>query len=178
MTLNLYFMKIVLVGYMGAGKTAIGKILAEKMNLSFFDLDQLIENEENNTVATIFDKKGELYFRKLERKCLENFLQVQQNYILALGGGTPCYFDNFKLYQADDITSIYLKANTITLVTRLVSNLQNRPLLQNLDKEALTEFVAKHLFERNSYYNQVTLIQPTDENSIQEISETLFNQLT
>ena len=170
-------MKIVLVGYMGAGKTAIGKILAEKMSLPFFDLDQLIENEEKKTIATIFDKKGELYFRKLERKCLENFLQVQQNYILALGGGTPCYFDNFKLYQADGITSIYLKANTVTLVTRLVSNLQNRPLLQNLDKESLTEFVAKHLFERNSYYNQVTLIQPTDENSIQEISETLFNQL-
>ena len=178
MTLNLYFMKIVLVGYMGAGKTAIGKILAEKMNLPFFDLDQLIENEEKNTIAAIFDKKGELYFRKLERKCLENFLQVQQNYILALGGGTPCYFDNFKLYQADDINSIYLKANLTTLVSRLYFNLQNRPLLQNFDKEALTEFVAKHLFERNSYYNQVTLVQPTDENSIQEISEILFNQLT
>lgn len=178
MTLNLYFMKIVLVGYMGVGKTAIGRILAEKMNLPFFDLDQLIENEEKNTIATIFDKKGELYFRKLERKCLENFLQVQQNYILALGGGSPCYFNNFKLYQADDITSIYLKANTGTIVKRLGSNLQNRPLLQNLDKEALTEFVAKHLFERNSYYNKVTLVQPTDENSIQEISEILFNQLT
>lgn len=167
--MNFTSMNVILVGYMCSGKTSVGSLLAQRLNVPFFDLDQLIEQTENSTISAIFEQKGEVYFRKLERLTLENFLNEHQNYILAAGGGTPCYYDNYKLYHKEAITSVYLKGSIATLTTRILHQSTNRPLLRHLSEEDAKEFVAKHLFDRNFYYNQVTKVVTIDAKSCEEI---------
>ena len=87
-------MKIVLIGYMASGKSTIGKILAKELNLSFIDLDHYISDREQMSIPEIFNQKGEIYFRKIETKCLLEVLEKEQEFILSLGGGTPCYGNN------------------------------------------------------------------------------------
>ena len=85
--------KIILLGYMGSGKTAVGKQLKEKLNLPFCDLDSYIEQKFNSTISFIFKLKGEMYFREKERQALEDLLETDKRMIISLGGGTPCYYD-------------------------------------------------------------------------------------
>lgn len=170
-------MKIILVGYMASGKTTIGKLLSRSLLLPFFDLDSIIEIELKATINEIFDQKGELFFRKKEREILESFLNTTDNYILALGGGTPCYYDNFNLYQNQEIKSFYLKASVFSLLERLKTQKNTRPLLANLNDGDLNEFVAKHLFERNYFYNNVQTIITVDNKNEEEIVSEILSKL-
>jgi shikimate kinase len=145
--------KIILVGYMGSGKSTIGKLLADKINFSSYDLDNRIEKDENLSISEIFEQKGELYFRKLERQVFESILDKNLNIVLSLGGGTPCYYDNHELLNSENVISIYLKASIETLFERLKTEKLTRPLLSNLDEKEKKEFIAKHLFERSFFYN-------------------------
>lgn len=148
-------MKIILLGYMGSGKTTVGKKLADKLYIPFFDLDYYIEHKEGNSISNIFNNKGEIYFRKIEHKYLIKFIAEKDNYILSLGGGTPCYAGNMDVILAEkDIISIYLQANIPTLKERISRNKTKRPLVASLSDEKLTEFIAKHLFERRNFYDQ------------------------
>jgi len=168
-------MKIILVGYMASGKSTIGKLISEALNVSFYDLDHLIETYLNLKVNEIFEQKGELFFRKKEREILTEFLNTTDNYVLALGGGTPCYYDNFELYQSSTIHSIYLKASVATLLERLKSEKASRPLVARFNEEELQEFVAKHLFERSYFYHQVgTVISIDNKNASKIVSEIVF----
>jgi shikimate kinase len=171
-------MKIILVGYMTSGKSTIGKLISEELNIPFYDLDHLIETNLNLKINDIFEQKGELFFRKKEREILIDFLNSTENYILALGGGTPCYYDNFELYQLVNIHSIYLKASIATLVNRLQSQKATRPLVSRFTNEELQEFVAKHLFERNYFYNQVKTIVSVDKKKESEIVTEIISKLT
>ncbi|MBP6127230.1 shikimate kinase [Flavobacterium sp.] len=170
-------MKIILIGYMASGKTTIGKILSESLELPFYDLDSIIEQELKTTINEIFEQKGELFFRKKEREVLEVFLNNTNNYVLALGGGTPCYYDNFNLYQNDNIKSFYLKTSVTTIIERLKKQKNTRPIVANLNDEELTEFVAKHLFERNYFYNQVQTIITVDNKNEEEIVSEIVSKL-
>lgn len=148
-------MKIVLLGYMGCGKTAIGKILSKKLTLNFTDLDQLIEQKERKSISEIFNEKGEVYFRKIETTYLKEFINTHDSFVLSLGGGTPCYGDNMKEIANDkDIISFYLQASIQTLCQRLSKNRSKRPLLFSLTEHELSEYIAKHLFERSTFYDQ------------------------
>ncbi|MCT4698529.1 shikimate kinase [Tenacibaculum haliotis] len=148
-------MKIVLVGYMACGKSTIGRLLAEKKKFSFIDLDNYIEEKEKMSVSEIFEKKGEIYFRKQEHLYLKEILTLKNDVILALGGGTPCYAGNMDLLiESKDSTTIYLKTSIATIAKRLTSEKNQRPLVARLKNEELTEFIAKHLFERSFFYNQ------------------------
>jgi shikimate kinase len=170
-------MKIILIGYMASGKSTIGKILSESLQLPFYDLDSIIEQELKTTINEIFEQKGELFFRKKEREVLEVFLNNTNNYVLALGGGTPCYYDNFNLYQNDNIKSFYLKTSVTTIIERLKTQKNTRPIVANLNDEELTEFVAKHLFERNYFYNQVQTIITVDNKNEEEIVSEIVSKL-
>ncbi len=146
-------MKIILLGYMGSGKTTIGKFLAEKLYLPFFDLDKYIEDKEKNSISEIFKEKGEIYFRKIEHLYLKEFIENNDSYVLSLGGGTPCYAGNMDVIQNnEDILSIYLQASIATLKERLQNNSGKRPLIASLSEDQLTEYIAKHLFERREFY--------------------------
>lgn len=171
-------MKIILVGYMASGKSTVGKLLSESLHIPFYDLDDLIETNLNLRISEIFEQKGELFFRKKERDVLENFLNTTENYVLALGGGTPCYYDNFDLYQSESIHSLYLKASVGTLLERLRSQKATRPILSRFNEEELQEFVAKHLFERSYFYHQVETILSIDNKKESEIVNEIVSKLT
>ncbi len=142
--------KIILVGYMGSGKTTIGLKLQQKLNIEFIDLDKFIESKEGLNISEIFKLKGEIYFRKQENFWFNTLINENKPLIISLGGGTPCYANNHLLLQNNDVISFYLKANVSTLTNRL-TNKTDRPLLDNVTN--LPSFIAQHLFERSFYYN-------------------------
>lgn len=161
-------MKIILLGYMGCGKSTIANKLAMNLELKMIDLDDYISDKENLTIPNIFKSKGEIYFRKLENNYLKEIIKTQKNYVLALGGGTPCYANNIEII-ASIKNSFYLKATLQTLRDRLSLEKSNRPLIKNLEDHQLSEFIAKHLFERNPYYEQASHTIKIDLKSIDEI---------
>ena len=162
-------MKILLLGYMASGKSTIGKQLAKKLYLPFIDLDDYIIAKEKMEVSTIFKEKGEIYFRLIEHKYLQEILNSDKDVVLSLGGGTPCYADNIKLITESNAISIYLKGSIQLIVERLKHEKNQRPLVANLEDEKLTEFIAKHLFERQAFYQQATFSIPIDNKSLKEI---------
>ncbi|GAA4318872.1 shikimate kinase [Pontixanthobacter gangjinensis] len=172
-------MKIFLIGYMGSGKSHIGKRLAERIEQEFIDFDEEIEKMENSRISEIFRQKGEIYFRKLERKVLERMLKLDQQAVISLGGGTPCYGDNMELIKnSDDVVSFYLKLNVQTLTERLQAEKEHRPVISHLEnEEKLEEFIRKHLFERGFYYNQSDHIINCDSKISEEIIEMIQQKL-
>lgn len=170
-------MIISLVGYMGSGKSHISKILSDKLNFKLIDLDKEISKRNKMTIPEIFDKKGEIYFRKLERETLEEILASEKNTILSLGGGTPVYYNNMEIINHNS-KSIFLRASVATLAERLSKQKEKRPLIANITDENLAEFIAKHLFERNDFYNkaQISIITDnrTPEDIVNEITEKLY----
>lgn len=141
---------------MGSGKTTIAKLLSEKIKLKVLDLDKIIEERLNLSVKTIFETKGEIYFRKIEHQIFSELMSGDESMILSLGGGTPCYAGNHLLLNGEGVTSIYLKASIATLCERLSKATTERPLLSAMEQEEMQEFIAKHLFDRSFYYNQAT----------------------
>jgi shikimate kinase len=139
---------------MGSGKTAVGEALSKVLNRPFYDLDQLIESQENMTIERIFNQKGEIFFRKREAEILRSFLATETPFVLSLGGGTPCYAGNMDyLLDFPELRTIYLKTSLATIVQRLWEARATRPLIAHLDKiEQLEDFVRKHLFERGPVY--------------------------
>jgi shikimate kinase len=144
-------MKIVLIGYMSSGKSTIGKHLADKLFLPFIDLDIYIEKKEKKSVSDIFKNKGEIYFRLIEHKYLKEILISDQKVVLSLGGGTPCYADNMNLINTANTISFYLQTSIKVLVDRLTKEKDDRPLIASLEDNKISEFVAKHLFERRVF---------------------------
>jgi len=169
-------MNIFLIGYMASGKTTVGTALAKKLNFRFVDLDHYIENKEDMMVSEIFSLKGEIYFRKLESKYLEELINSDIKTVVSLGGGTPCYGNNLQLIlDADNTLSIYLKASLNELTKRLLKDKDKRPLIAHLNSEPeLLEFVGKHLFERSNYYNQANKTVIVDKKSIEEVVEEII----
>lgn len=149
---KVYIMQIVLAGYMGSGKSRIGKVLAKKLKYRFTDLDQFIAQQEAMPVTALFRTKGELYFRKKERFYLEALLNTNENTVIALGGGTPCYGDNMELILRHTPHVFYLKATVETLIQRLKRGQQSRPLIKDIKAADLPDFIRKHLFERSYFY--------------------------
>jgi len=149
-------MKLFLIGYMGAGKTTVGRIMAEKANCSFIDIDSFIENRYNKAITKIFEEKGEAGFREIEHRALQE-ISAYENIVVSTGGGLPCFFDNMELMNKKGIT-IYLKENIDELTKRLNSSKQNRPLIKEKNLEELQKFIEESLKERELFYNQANII--------------------
>ena len=172
--------QIVLLGYMGSGKTAVGELLNEQLRMEFLDLDHYIEQKFNTPVTAIFEQKGELFFRAEERKALEELLQRDTPLILSLGGGTPCYYDTMEYLKGfDKLKTVYLQTGIRTLSERLEKAKGTRPLLEHLkDLDQIKEFVGKHLFERNPFYLQADYKIVTDHKSVETVALEIQNTLT
>lgn len=172
------FMIIILIGYMGSGKSTIGRKLSKILNFELIDLDDYIEKKEQLTIPQIFEAKGEIYFRKKEHTYLKELLGLT-NVILSLGGGTPCYGGNMDaILSAAEVHSIYLKSSITNLVERLRLEKSQRPLIAHLQTdEDLTEFIGKHLFERSFYYSQSHQTILTDGKTIEAITEEIVASL-
>ena len=142
---------------MGSGKSTLGKKLANKLAYDFIDLDLAIEEQEQLSISEIFKERGEEYFRKAEQKALKSIANSSKKLVIALGGGTPCFFDNMDLINQSGV-SIYLKYNSGILAHRLLNAKTERPLIIEKNKEELIDFIEKTLKEREIYYTKSKFI--------------------
>ena len=167
-------MKIVLLGYMGVGKTYIAKKIAKKVGISCLDLDNLIENQENKSINNIFLEQGEIHFRKLEHEVFNSILETTESIVLSLGGGTPCYYNNHLLLKRKDVISIYLKSSVPFLKEKLKIKKTKRPLIKDLTDDELENYIAKHLFDRSYYYHQAKHIIEVDNKTKKQIVDEIY----
>lgn len=144
-------MKLFLLGLMGSGKTFWKNELAAKLKLTAYDLDQLIVAVEEASIPEIFEREGEIYFRKTEANILKWFGE-KKSFVLATGGGTPCFHHNMEWMNQQGIT-IWLDEPVSVLTERLKNETANRPLLKNLDEEGLQRYLERQLTDRTPFYN-------------------------
>ena len=171
--------RIILIGYMGSGKTTIGKALSKETGMMFYDMDWYIENRMRKSVSQIFAEKGEEGFRKIEYNMLHEVAEFE-DVIISCGGGTPCFFDNIDyLNQQGDVC--YLKTTPEVLYKHLLMAKVERPLLKNKTPEELVAYITEHLKEREPFYSKarysvdVSLMDDYDKIkiSVQKIRELL-----
>ena len=144
--------RIILIGYMGSGKTTVGKALSKATGMMFYDLDWYIESRMRKTVSQIFAERGEEGFRQIEYNMLHEVAEFE-NVIISCGGGTPCFFDNMDyLNQQGDV--VYLKATPETLYKHLLMAKVERPLLKDKTPEELIDYITEHLKERAPFYEK------------------------
>jgi len=164
---------IVLIGMMGVGKTTFGKKLAQKISVAFYDLDHLIEEEIGHSVSWIFENAGEVEFRKLETKKLKEILDKHDKFVLALGGGAFLSEENRNIIQSHSCKSVWLKASTDTIYTR-VSYRTDRPLLEGIkDKKG---HIQNMINERSKSYSRADFSVETDKGTHKEIVDTIIEK--
>ena len=144
--------RIILIGYMGAGKTTVGRQLALALGCSFYDLGWYIERRCHRTVAQLFAERGEEGFRELEHNRLHEVAEFE-NIVLSCGGGTPCFYDNMQYLNAQGET-IYLKVEPATLAQHLEMGKVERPLIKGKTKEDLVRHIQESLQQREHFYLQ------------------------
>jgi shikimate kinase len=161
--------RIFFVGYMGSGKTTMGKLLAQQLGLNFLDLDAYIEGKFHRTIAQIFEQEGEADFREIEHRFLHEVAEFE-DVVIATGGGAPCFYDNMAYLNEQGIT-IYLKMSADQLAERLaLSKTGVRPLISNKNKAELQQFIAEGLSKREGFYNCAKhIISGNDEEIIHQI---------
>jgi shikimate kinase len=145
-------MRIVLLGFMGCGKTSTGQLLADKMGYEFADLDHEIESASKATIEELFRDKGEKAFRKMEYEALCQLLKKEDT-VLSLGGGAPCFFNSMELINTSSV-SVYLKMSADSLFSRLLNERKHRPLIKDLSEKELKDFISEMLYIREPFYNR------------------------
>ena len=144
--------RVMLIGYMGAGKTTIGKVLARDMGMEFYDLDDYIEGRFHQKIPDIFAEKGEEGFREMEKRMLHEVAEFE-NVIISCGGGTPCFFDNMDFMNSRGET-VFLDAPPEVLKEHLKMGKTVRPLIQGKTDEELTAYIEESLQKRIPYYQK------------------------
>lgn len=144
--------RIIIIGYMGAGKTTVGRALAAELGIEFYDLDWYIESRMRKTVKQLFDEVGEEGFRKIEHNMLHEVAEFE-NVVISCGGGTPCFFDNMAYMNLQGDT-VYLKASPEILYKHLKMGKSVRPLLLNKTPEEVQVFITEQLANREPYYSR------------------------
>ena len=167
-------MTIFLIGFMGCGKTTIGKKLAKKLGYTFLDLDFEIEKQEQSTIAKIFELNGEEYFRNLEHQFLTSF-NPKNNIVISCGGGTPCFFNNMEMMNHIGYT-VYIQMKPEALYSRLKDALTTRPLLQNKTEIELKKYIHDKLSEREPYYLNAQLITNGLSININQLADTFMKR--
>lgn len=144
--------RIILIGYMGAGKTTIGKALAQELGVPFYDLDWYIETRMRRTIKQIFDEKGEEGFRRIEHNMLHEVAEFE-NVVVSCGGGTPCFYDNID-YMNSQAQVVYLKASLEVLYEHLQMGRRVRPLLLGKSPDEVRTFIVEQLAQREAFYSK------------------------
>lgn len=166
---------IFLIGFMGSGKSTVGKLLADRLNLPFIDSDKEIEKTAGKTINDIFSQEGEETFRRMEMTFLTQLKSVKPS-VIAVGGGLPVNEGALELMHEIGLV-IYLNVSLLTLIKRLKEEKHLRPLLKNLSDSEFHPFVEGLLSERVPFYKQAKLIMPNERNSPIELVEKLIKEL-
>jgi shikimate kinase len=147
---------IFLIGFMGCGKTTLGRKLASRLGYEFMDLDHILEAQVGMNIAGYFSTHGEDAFRKLESEVLKQTV-YPKHAVISTGGGLPCFFDNMQWINAHG-RSVYIQLSPKTLADRLEHEKTKRPLLRDKHGDALIDFIGEKLTEREPFYKQATII--------------------
>ncbi len=170
--------RVILIGFMGAGKSTLGKKIASRMGIPFIDSDLEIETHFQKSIGDIFTENGESFFRTLETEYIEA-LDLRDNFVLATGGGMPCFGRNMELLNSIG-TTFYLNRSPKELVHRLYHSKTSRPLIAGLDEEELLPFIENRLALREEYYKKSSVILSRDEQTpdvIENFTELLLHPL-
>ncbi len=167
-------MKIYLIGFMGSGKTHWGRLLSEKLGVRFFDLDEEIVVQAGKPITEIFATTGEEHFRMLEKDILRHISEMHESFIMACGGGTPCYFNNIEFMNQAG-TSVWINTPVETLFSRLVNQKSKRPLIRDLSDDQLRGFISKKFSDRRMYYEQAELVVDEEPVELDKLIETIFH---
>ena len=169
-------MNVVLVGFMGVGKTTIGTKLAKILHYNFIDIDAFIQEEQNTSISEIFNLYGENYFRKIEQKALHQVLNLD-NYVIATGGGTPCFYNNIDLINKK-AESIYVSMPAKAIYSRLINAKTSRPLVKNKSENDLLQYIETTLSYREKFYNKCKIHVNALSLNINELSQQIINKTT
>lgn len=167
-------MKIFLIGFMGCGKTYWGKQLSVKLNVPFFDLDEKIAEHDGRSIAEIFDGEGEEYFRLLEKDSLHLLSENHESFVMATGGGTPCFYNNIDFLKKQG-TVVWINCSTDCLYQRLIKEKPHRPLIRNVPDEGLKSYIIKKYSSRKIFYQQANVILPEETITIENMVNKIFH---
>jgi len=169
-------MRIFLIGFMGSGKTTIGKILAQRLDWSFVDMDVFIEKKYFKTIAQLFDEKGENGFREIEHQALLEVAEFEHT-VISTGGGTPFFFNNMEIMTTKGLC-IYLQLSVDELAIRLQSAKIERPLIREKTAEELYDYIVKTLHKREPFYKKASLSIDCNTKSIHELIKLILDTIT
>jgi shikimate kinase len=167
-------MKIFLIGFMGCGKTHWGKELSQKLQIPLFDLDHMIEEQEGKSISEIFAEMGEEYFRMLEKDVLHMLTESHESFVMACGGGTPCFFNNID-YMKSRGTTVWINCSVDCLHSRLVKEKDKRPLISAISDLELRSFIVKKFSDRKIFYQQASIILSEDDVTLDKLIEATFH---
>jgi len=167
-------MKIFLIGFMGSGKTHWGRLLSQKLAIPFFDLDEQIIENSGKTIVEIFEEEGEEQFRLREKDILHIITESHDGFVMATGGGSPCYFNNID-YMNQAGTTVWINTPLDIIFTRLLEEKEKRPLIKSLSDDQLKSFIAKKFAGRRMYYEQADVTVDEDPVQVEQIIEKVFH---
>ena len=167
-------MKIFLIGFMGSGKTHWGRLLSQKLSFPFFDLDSQVEEYAGKSIAEIFAAEGEEQFRLIEKDALHIITESHESFVMACGGGSPCYFNNIE-YMHQSGTTVWINTPLEVLFERLVKEKDKRPLIKELSDEQLESFIRKKFADRKIYYEQADVKMDEEPVQIEKLIEKIFH---
>ena len=168
-------MKLFLIGYMGCGKSSLGRKIAKACGVEFYDMDSMIEQREGASVSDIFHFAGEEYFRDKERALIEEFGSIEGDMGISTGGGAPTWRDNMERMNAIG-TSVYLRRTARQIASRLSPHGRyKRPKLRGLNDEELVAFMTQNMAEREPFYSRATITLDCEEMSDERLVEVILD---
>lgn len=159
---------------MGCGKTYWGKILSEKLHVPFFDLDEKIVEHKGKSIPEIFESEGEEHFRLLEKDVLHLLSESHESFVMATGGGTPCFYNNID-YLKKQGTVVWINCSTDCLYNRLIKEKDKRPLIKNIPDAELKSYIIRKYSSRKIFYQQATVILPEEVITIENLVNKIFH---
>jgi shikimate kinase len=167
-------MKIFLIGFMGSGKTHWGQVLSQKLGIPFFDLDEQVSSHAGKSIPEIFATEGEEHFRLQEKDLLHIITESHDSFVMACGGGSPCFFNNIEYMNQAGIT-IWINTPLDTLFQRLTGEKEKRPLIRELSDEQLRSFIIRKFADRRIYYEQAEIMVDEEPLQLEKLIETIFH---
>ncbi len=167
-------MKIFLIGFMGSGKSHWGRLLSQKLSIPFFDLDEQVSANAGKSIPEIFSADGEEHFRLLEKEVLYIISESHDSFVMACGGGSPCFFNNIE-YMNQSGTTVWINTPLSVLYERLVKEKDKRPLIKELSDDQLKGFISRKFAGRRIYYEQAAITMDEEPVQLDKLIEKIFH---